>query len=69
LITVFGHFPLNHQLTHWAAQNPPADWANLRQQWSLLNFWRFAAAQLGFFALLVPFVFAETAKPNRLRIE
>jgi hypothetical protein len=45
-------------LIHWAAQNPPAGWEQLRDRWSQLNFWRFAVAQLAFIALLVPFVFA-----------
>jgi hypothetical protein len=57
-ITIGGHWPLNNQVIHWAAQNPPADWEQLRQQWSRLNLWRCAVAQLGFLALLVPFVFA-----------
>jgi hypothetical protein len=42
---------------HWPVQNPAADWELLRQKWCQLNFWRFAAAQLGFLALLIPFVF------------
>jgi uncharacterized membrane protein len=62
LITIGGNFPLNNELIHWPAQNPPADWENLREQWSRLNFWRFASAQLGFFALLVPFIFARNRK-------
>lgn len=57
-ITIVGHFPLNNQLSHWPAQNPPADWEQLRQHWGRLNFWRCAVAQLAFFALLVPLVFA-----------
>ncbi len=61
-ITIGGHWPLNNQLIHWAAQNPPAEWEHLRDRWSRLNFWRFAVAQLGFFALLVPFVFARNRK-------
>ena len=64
LITVRGHFPLNNQVIHWSAQNPPAGWEHLRQHWSQLNFWRFAVAQLGFFALLVPFVFARNRKAS-----
>jgi uncharacterized membrane protein len=56
-ITVRGHWPINNQVIHWPVQNPPANWELLRQQWCRLNFWRFAAAQLGFLALLVPFVF------------
>lgn len=56
-ITIGGHWPLNHQLTQWSAQHPPAGWEQLREQWGRLNFWRFAVAQLGFFALIVPFVF------------
>ena len=59
-ITLRGHFPLNDQIVHWSAQHPPAGWEHLRQQWSQLNFWRFAVAQLGFLALLIPFVFAGT---------
>jgi uncharacterized membrane protein len=62
LITIRGHWPLNHQLTQWSAQNPPAGWEHLRERWSRLNFWRFAVAQLGFIALLVPFVFARNSK-------
>jgi hypothetical protein len=56
-ITLRGHWPINHQVTHWPPQNPPADWEGVRQEWNRLNFWRFAAAQLGFLALLIPFVF------------
>ena len=56
-ITIRGHWALNNQVSHWQAQNPPADWQQLRERWSELNFWRFAVAQLGFLALLVPFVF------------
>ena len=57
-ITVHGHWPLNQEVNHWLAQSPPAGWEQLRQHWSQLNFWRFAVAQLGFLALLVPFIFA-----------
>lgn len=62
-ITIRGHWPLNRQLTQWSAQNPPDGWEHLREQWGRLNFWRFAVAQLGFFALLVPFVFLQNRKP------
>src|SRR5690242_6103284 len=55
-ITIRGHWPLNNQLSHWQPQNPPPDWQHLRDRWSELNFWRFAVAQFGFLALLVPFV-------------
>ena len=61
-ITICGHWPLNNQLIHWAAQNPPAEWEHLRERWSQLNFWRFAVAQPGFIALLIPFVFARNRK-------
>jgi hypothetical protein len=61
-ITIGGHWPLNNQLLQWAAQNPPAEWEHLRDRWSQLNFWRFAVAQLGFIALLIPFVFARDRK-------
>jgi hypothetical protein len=63
-ITLHGHWPLNHQLDQWSAQNPPAGWEQLREQWGRLNFWRFAVAQLAFFALLVPFVFARNRKAS-----
>ena len=56
-ITIRGHWPLNNQVSQWQAQSPPSNWEQLRQRWSELNFWRFAVAQLGFLALLVPFVF------------
>ena len=56
-ITIRGHWPINNRVIHWSAQNPPADWVQLRQRWSQLNFWRCAVALLGFLALLVPFVF------------
>jgi uncharacterized membrane protein len=58
-ITIRGHWPLNNQVIQWQTQNPPPNWEHLRQQWSDLNFWRFAVAQLGFLALLVPFVFGQ----------
>ena len=59
-ITLRGHFPLNNQVIHWSAQHPPAEWEHLRQQWCRLNLCRFVVAQLGFLALLIPFVFAGT---------
>jgi len=63
-ITIVGHWPINNQVIHWPAQNPPGDWEQLRQQWSRLNFWRCAVAQLGFFALLIPLIFARNRKAN-----
>ena len=59
-ITLRGHFPLNDQIIGWSAQHPPPGWEHLRQQWSRLNFCRFAVAQLSFLALLIPFIFAGT---------
>jgi hypothetical protein len=64
-ITIRGHWPLNNQVIQWQPQNPPVDWERLRQQWSELNFWRFAVAQVGFLALLVPFVFARNRSLER----
>ena len=64
-ITIGGHWPLNHQVSLWQAQNPPANWQHLREQWSQLNLWRCAVAQLGFLGLLVPFVFARNRQATR----
>jgi len=63
LITIGGHWPLNAQVAHWSAQQPPAGWEQLRQRWSDLNFWRFAVAQLGFLALLIPIAFGRNRQP------
>lgn len=56
LITVLGHFPINDQIMASSPQNPPAMWIAWRDRWNELNFWRFAVAQCGFIAALVPLI-------------
>src|SRR5260370_19284749 len=36
LFTVFGNWPINHQIITWSSNSPPSNWTELRDQW-----WRF----------------------------
>ena len=40
LFTVFGNWPINHQIITWSSNSPPSNWTELRDQW-----WRFHVAR------------------------
>lgn len=46
------NLPINSDQTAWSVQNPPADWAAVRDRWQLAHLIRTAAALLAFGALI-----------------
>jgi uncharacterized membrane protein len=63
LFTVFGNWPINHQIITWSSNSPPSNWTELRDQW-----WRFHVARavmiIGGLSLLilVPLIPRNTSK-------
>jgi hypothetical protein len=45
------NLPINADQANWSVQNPPADWATLRDRWQLAHLVRTAAAILAFTSL------------------
>ncbi|TCC17251.1 anthrone oxygenase family protein [Kribbella sindirgiensis] len=57
LVVVFAttlaiNLPINSDQSSWSVQNPPADWAAVRDRWQLAHLIRTAAALLAFGALI-----------------
>ncbi|TCC42503.1 anthrone oxygenase family protein [Kribbella speibonae] len=46
------NLPINSDQTAWSVQNPPTDWAAVRDRWQLAHLIRTAAALLAFGALI-----------------
>lgn len=53
VITRFGNVPINIQIKAWAAGSPPADYAQILDQWETFNLWRTTAAIAAFLLVLV----------------
>ncbi|WP_344846069.1 DUF1772 domain-containing protein [Kribbella ginsengisoli] len=51
-LTLVVNLPINHDQTGWSVQNPPADWAEVRDRWQLAHLARTVAA-IGAFGLLI----------------
>ena len=41
VITIFGNWPINNQITTWSINSPPSNWTDLRDEW-----WRFHIARV-----------------------
>ncbi len=46
------NLPINGDQAGWSVQNPPADWASVRDRWQLAHLVRTAAALLAFASLI-----------------
>ena len=66
LVTVFGNWPINHQIITWSSSSPPSNWTELRDAW-----WRFhvARAVMGMaglsFIILAALLRRNTSKQGR----
>jgi hypothetical protein len=46
------NLPINSDQSSWSVQNPPADWAAVRDRWQVAHLIRTAAALLAFGTLI-----------------
>jgi hypothetical protein len=53
VITRFGNQPINATVMGWSADNVPANWQALVQEWWMWHGWRVAATVVAFLALIV----------------
>jgi hypothetical protein len=57
LLTLKGNLPINDVINTWSADNVPATWADLREQWFTIFQYRQTASISGFVSLLIGAVF------------
>lgn len=55
------NLPINGDQANWAVQNPPTDWASMRDRWQLAHVVRTAAAVLAFASLIRAAIARSTA--------
>jgi hypothetical protein len=72
LVVVFAttlaiNLPINSDQSAWSVQNPPADWAAVRDRWQLAHLIRTAAALLAFGTLTASAVFENPPTKSRPR--
>jgi uncharacterized membrane protein len=52
VLTLVVNLPINHDQTGWVVQNPPADWADVRDRWQLAHLARTVVAIVAFGLLI-----------------
>lgn len=72
LVVVFAttlaiNLPINSDQSSWSVQNPPSDWAAVRDRWQLAHLIRTAAALLAFGTLIGSAVFENPPTKSRPR--
>lgn len=72
LVVVFAttlaiNLPINSDQSSWSVQNPPPDWAAVRDRWQLAHLIRTAAALLAFGTLIGSAVFENPPTKSRPR--
>ncbi|MEU4392439.1 DUF1772 domain-containing protein [Kribbella sp. NPDC023855] len=48
VLTLAVNLPINADQTHWVVENPPADWADVRDRWQVSHLVRTVAAMTAF---------------------
>lgn len=67
LSTILGNFPINDTIRTWSAENPPSDWAEVRDRWNQINLIRVTLAQLGLASSLVAVLFFQPVRAGAER--
>jgi uncharacterized membrane protein len=57
--------PINSDQSAWSAQNPPSDWASVRDRWQIAHTIRTVAAVLAFGLLIVTSQVSATVRDHR----
>lgn len=65
MLTARGHFPLNDQIMTWSAEAPPAEWAQIQDQWRQTHLFRTIVTGLGFACFLLGEIFQRQMRLRR----
>lgn len=65
MLTARGLFPLNDQIMTWSADAPPAEWAQIQEQWRQTHLFRTIITVLGFACFLLGEIFQRQMRLRR----